>query len=110
MSDATDLDPIDRDALERAMQVARRDPGRGEQPDSKLKDEPWDEVAVFASYVCQTAALALKPWEQPPGVANEDEPNVRDKDAQQLLRRMLAAGLSRYEPDPLAALRRRSRG
>jgi hypothetical protein len=41
---------------------------------------------------------------EPPCIADEDDPNERDKDAQRLLRKMLAAGISRYDPDPLAAL------
>jgi hypothetical protein len=35
----------------------------------------------------------------PPSVADEDDPNARDKAAQALLRKMLAAGISRYDPD-----------
>jgi hypothetical protein len=34
-----DLDAVDRDALERAMQIAQRDPLRKEQLQSKLEDE-----------------------------------------------------------------------
>jgi hypothetical protein len=35
---------------------------------------------------------------------DEDEKNPRDPDGQRLLRKMLAAGVSRYDPDPLKAL------
>ena len=34
-----DLDPLDREALERAMKLASRDPGRRWQLNSKLQDE-----------------------------------------------------------------------
>jgi hypothetical protein len=34
-------------------------------------------------------------------VPDENDPHERDKAAQDLLRRMVAAGVSRYEPDPL---------
>ena len=101
---------IDRDALERCMKVAGRDPERAEHLTSKLKDEPWIEVAQFAAYSVQIDALALKPWQDPPANLDEDadEPDnaARASNAagRQLLRQMLAAGLSRYEPDPLAAL------
>src|SRR5262249_25615653 len=99
----------DRDALERAMQIARRDPSRAQQLDEKLQDESWDEVAAFAAYVCQNRALHLKPWQSPPSSVAEDDPDEDDEDAQMLLRRMLAAGVSRYDPDPLAALKQRKR-
>jgi hypothetical protein len=96
---------VDQDALTRCMEIAaRRDRARAEQLKSMLADRDWDEVAEFAAYVCQTHALGLKPWEQPPCVADEDGPDERDKEAQRLLRQMLTAGVSRYDPDPLAAL------
>ena len=109
MAGHDDLDAVDRDALTRAMQIAiRRDPGRAQQLQSKLQDEPWREVAEFAAYGCQMHALSLRPWRDPPCHADEDETKPRDKAAQRLLRKMLAAGVSRYEPDPLAALERLS--
>src|SRR5262245_4823940 len=87
-SPQTELAPIDREALERAMQIARRD--CAEQLDNKLKDEPWTEVAKFAAYHCQCNALALKLWELPPMHAI-----ASDKASAGLLRQMLRAGLSR---------------
>lgn len=106
MTGRADLDAVDRDALERAMQLcAQRDPSRAEQLDGKLRQgDPWVEVAEFASYSCQIHALSLKPWQSPPCVADEDDPDEQDKKAQHLLRKMLAAGVSRYDPDPLKAL------
>jgi hypothetical protein len=65
-----------------------------------LKDRPWREVAEFAAYVCQTETLHLKPCEEPPVHADE----AGDGQADLLLKRMLDAGVSRYHPDPLAAL------
>lgn len=105
----------DRAALELAMEYARRDPGRAEQLDSKLKGlryedprigkwimrpEPWAEVAEFAAYCAQSDTLQLKPHEAPPCNGDPDGERPQDK----LLARMLAAGVSRYHPDPLAAL------
>jgi len=104
-----DLDTVDRDALERAMQIAQRDPFRAQQLQSKLKDEAWVAVAEFATYSCQIDALSLKPWESPPCHAAEDDSDPQDKAAQHLLRGMLAAGVSRYDPDPLTALRQANR-
>ena len=110
MDDVVKSNAVDRDALERAMQIAQRDPLRAEQLQKKLEDEPWREVAEFAAYCCQIDALSLKPWQDPPVNIDEDadEPNnparVSNTAARKLLRRMLAAGVSRFEPDPLKAL------
>ena len=96
---------LDRSALKLAMERTRAEsPGRSKQIDAKLKDEPWEEVAWFAAYCAQIELLKLKPWQQPPCHADEDDPNERGKAAQKLLREMLAAGVSRYHPDPLAAI------
>jgi hypothetical protein len=102
-----DIDAIDQDALQRAMERVRRDPERSEQLDAKLKDEPWHEVATFAAYCCQCQTLHLKPWEVPPCWANEDDDpdNEWDRAGQKLLQKMLSAGVSRYEPDPMVALK-----
>ena len=40
--------PIDREALQLAIEIARRDPLCAEQIESKLRHEPWQEVAKFA--------------------------------------------------------------
>ena len=105
-----DLDAVDRDALERAMQIAQRDPLRKEQLQSKLEDEEWTETATFAAYSCQIESLSLKPWQSPPCQIDEDadEPDNAEREpdtvGRKLLRQMLRAGVSRYDPDPLAAL------
>jgi hypothetical protein len=92
---------IDREALQRALTLAHTfDHARAEQLDAKLADEPWTDVAAFAAHVCQCRALHLRPWERSPAMAAADD----DGPAGQLLRRMLGAGLSRFEPDPLVAL------
>lgn len=52
----------------------------------------------------QTRNLRLKPWQSPPADVDEHDPNPRDRDAQALRRRMLAAGVDPWEHDPLAAL------
>jgi hypothetical protein len=99
-----ELDEVDKAALESAMQIARREPGRSEQLDAKLETESWFDVAWFAAGCVQGRALHLRPWEESPCHVDEDDPQERDKQAQALLRRMLAAGVSRYHPDPLRAL------
>lgn len=95
--------------LRRAMEMARRDPARAEQFDEKLRDEPWTEVVEFAAYCCQIKALGLRHWQEPPCVVDQDDPNERNKEAQAMLRTMLQAGVSRYDPDPLQALKGRRR-
>jgi len=100
----------DRAALQLAMQMARQDLVRAEQLDAKLKDEPWQSVAEFAAYGCQFRTLRLKPWMTPPCDADDTaEAQGRQKyftepTAVALLKRMKAAGVSRWHPDPMRAL------
>jgi hypothetical protein len=49
-------------------------------------------------------SLNLNPWQHPPYWADEDDSHPEDRDVQRLLRKMLKAGISRYHPDPMAAL------
>ena len=100
---------IDRDALRRAIELARAEsPETRQQIDAKLKTEPWEEVAGFAAYSCQCTRLRLKPWEAPP-VHSDDEvtrPHRYGSRPQEveLRQRMIKLGVSLFEPDPLAAL------
>ena len=55
-----------------------------------LKDEPWEEVALFA-YDCQNEALNLFPWQEPPCWGDSVD---ADPDAAKLLQQMLAVGVS----------------
>src|SRR5436853_7916108 len=91
----------DREALEEAMRLLRLEPGRARQLEDKLADESWLAVAEFAASCVQSRTLHLKPWELPPADIYDDDP---DSPGKRLLARMLAAGISRYAPDPLAAL------
>ena len=91
---------VDRQALELAMQQARRDPLTAEQLAGKLKGESWQAVAEHAAFHCQRVSLQLPPWEKPPCIADRDGHEPADV----LLRKMLDAGVSRYHPDPLRAL------
>jgi hypothetical protein len=106
------LSAVDRDALKRAMELTQTEPVRARQIADKLKTEGWRSVAEFAASCCQHRALATRPWELAPISVDEDDP-IPDGDdhrrtgrAIKLLRRLLAAGLSRYEPDPIEALAR----
>ena len=73
-----------------------------------MSEQPTEDE-IRAAYRAQRKNLGLKPWQEPPCVADPDDPDERDKAAQALLRRMLAAGISRWEHDPLRALRERGR-
>ncbi|MER8743873.1 hypothetical protein NKH54_12385 [Mesorhizobium sp. M1004] len=99
----------DKNALTRCMEIASRDPSRGGQLASMLLDRPWEEVAHFACYCVQSQALNLKPHETAPAFADILYPEGvrRDPDAGALRDKMLAAGLSVFEPDPISALRSR---
>ena len=100
MTDSDNTDEIaehDLAALRRCMEIAD-DPGRAEQLESMLRERPWSEVAQFACFCVQSRTLRLKLWEPPPCLAVGDEAAVK------LLNKMLAAGVSQYDPDPLAAL------
>jgi hypothetical protein len=68
----------------------------------------WEDLALFAVGCQQDRNLRLKPWESAPySTEDVDEPSddwgYRPQEVA-LLRRMLAAGISRYHPDPLAAI------
>jgi hypothetical protein len=109
---AADLSDVDREALTLAIKVVRNESAASrEQIDDKLLSEPWFEVATFCAYGAQSAALALKPWECWPPCTVEpddtDEPGLEHRSigkSAALLRRMLACGVSRWDPDPLAAI------
>jgi hypothetical protein len=96
------LDAGDLDALKRCLEIAKRD----RETRELMAEKPVNEAMEAACYHCQHAALSLKTWQEPPCVADEDDPDPRDPGAQKLLRELLQAGISRYEPDPLAALQR----
>lgn len=116
---ADDLDPVDRAALELAMQMARREEGRGRQLDAMLKGgDSWFRVAQFAAFCCQTTNLHLKPWQEPPMWIDPDDPNDKLNPqssngrhaAAKLLRQMRELGISDFHPDPLAAIEQAKRG
>ena len=107
----TKLSRVDRDALVMAMEQARCDPLRAQQLDAKLEDETWAAVARFAAACCQERALALPPWQPAPCDIPNIEAALQETDEKRgyraaalLLQRMLAAGVSRWHPDPLRGL------
>jgi hypothetical protein len=104
---------VDRDAMQRALVEARQEsPGPANQLAWLEREFGWERAGDQASYNCQCRNLALRPWQSPPMSANitdEDDsmgPAGGRKAAAVLLKRLLDAGLSRYEPDPIGALER----
>jgi hypothetical protein len=104
-------------AIDRAAMTAAIEQMRSESADSRaLIDEiiarqDFEEAGQTATYHCQCQALRLKPWQSPPMYAaarldGSDDGNMGWKQAEQLAHRLLAASLSKFEPDPLGALAR----
>jgi len=102
----TELSETDRDALSRALAMEREHDPAG--VDDDLKHRAWEDVARSAAYAVQIRTLRLKPWQAVPceaGDAATDPPCYGHSLGEVALRRrMLAAGLSQFEPDPLTAL------
>jgi hypothetical protein len=99
----------DREALKRAIALAvEADPDRGKQLDAMIADEGFEYAGRLAASICQSRRLGLKPWQTPPCWASDDptdeRPGVGNAAAWRLRQRLLAAGLSVYEPDPIGAL------
>jgi hypothetical protein len=105
-------DENDRKALQLAVErCCAESPGRRDQITAKLQEEPWEDVAEFCAYSCQVDALHLKPWQWPPcwitdpdNLEADGSLDAKDgrRNAAELLRKMLRAGVSRYECEPLA--------
>lgn len=90
----------DRDAMTRAISAARGESAaRRKQINAKLASQPWEVVGRFAAFSAQIMSLSLQPWESTLVYADTPE-------AHALLRGLKAAGLSKYEPDPLEMLAR----
>jgi hypothetical protein len=101
------------DALTRAVAEQRARGGeRQRQIEAMLASKTWFETAKFAAYSLQILHLQIKPWEVVPCDTAPDAVDVPGAEmrhigsAARIVRRLLAAGLSRYEGDPLAALER----
>jgi hypothetical protein len=107
------LTAADEDALTRALAMTRaEDAGRRKQIDDMLADESWQSVAVFAATCAQSRSLNLMPWQLPPfraSLADLDQPPgdiSGRRESAELKKRLIDAGLSIFEPDPLAGLER----
>jgi hypothetical protein len=103
------MDQRDREAMRLAIeQLLRLEPEWRDQVATMLQTQPWETVGAFAAGVCQVRSLQLKAWECPPcDTANVKKPaDIYGSRVAEvaLLRRMTAAGVSRYDPSPLQAL------
>ncbi len=97
----TQLTKADMDALRRAVEIdCRHDPVRRRQVAAKLAaGEDWVSVARSCAYRCQIESMHLQPWEHTIIFADDSESRA-------LRRRVIAAGLSICEPEPLELLDR----
>jgi hypothetical protein len=101
----------DKDALRRAIEMAKTlDPAIVQAVEAMLKSRTWQEAAEYACYHCQVKSLRLRPWQAPP-LRSDDvvDPATAGmyggKPEEVALRqRMIALGLSEFEPDPLTAI------
>ena len=94
------LNEIDREALDRALTLAR---AAGVVQVEGHRS--WRDAAEAAAYHLQIENLRLRPWHDPP-MFGDLSPGVPQPGAAALLARLLKAGLSRYEPEPIEALAR----
>lgn len=102
----------DKEALELALSRILDNPHHPQRDQilAKLANQPWAEVAAFASYSEQIDSLSLKPWQAPPAQIDNPEAIVAagaehpDYKAAKLLKRMVAHDVSKFEPDPLLAI------
>ena len=112
------MTPTDRAALTLAVELYRAASRTQRQRiDAQLaKGDDWEDVATYCAFHCQVERLGLPPWLHPPcnvldietALTATDERSERTgyRAAAQLLKRMLDAGVSKYEPDPQGALAR----
>ena len=115
----SDFDELDIVAIDRAIEMTLADNDRTVR--AQLRDElksSWWEAARFAAHHCQYHHLALRTWEEPPCDVDPDEidriiargPASNAFGGARLLKRMLAAGLSRFDPTPIESLEAVKRG
>jgi hypothetical protein len=108
------MNAIDRDALERAIEIARQDPAKRRRIDERLAEgENWERVAGRCAVWCQHDSLDLQPWQSAPlFYANHLDTVLREpfgdpsgrREAGEVLQRLLRNGLSKFEPDPIGAI------
>lgn len=107
--------PVDQEALQRAVELLHAAGGvESTQMQYILRDDGWQEAAEFAVYHFQQKNLRLRPWQPPPSwinpkdveviLAKGDDGALGHYRAASLVKRLLEAKLSQFEPNPQRAL------
>jgi hypothetical protein len=89
----------DRDCLDLATTIVLRHPQRRIEFQNLVRERGWDEAAMVAAYDCQARSMRLRWWEQP-----RAWPASAAKIGPPGCCRMARRGISRYHPNPLAAI------
>jgi hypothetical protein len=92
-------------AIKLAVQVAGEQEGRLEQfQKAHAHGRSFWRIGTLASLICQSPKLELRPDQYAPcHVLFEDDPREGEEDAAALVRKLVAADVSRFHPDPAAA-------
>ena len=76
-----------------------------------MRSESWEETALYACHVAQTASLDVKPWQQVPARIHLESAlrqpfglTTAERESAEIRLKLQALGLSRFEPDPLRAI------
>lgn len=101
----------DLKALELSLQLTLADPYRAKQVEAMLQERDRIRVAEHCSFARQVETLKLQPWQSPPVWIDDPDEVLADTSAEdheraaaRLLKKMLALGISKFHPDPLAAI------
>src|SRR5687768_5049315 len=68
-----DLDPVDKEALERALVLIADHPEYARTTQTRLRRDGWFEAASRAAHYLQEKSLRLKPWQPPPMDASAED-------------------------------------
>src|SRR5215475_7796183 len=101
------LSKLDHAALLDCLMLGEPHPDIGRCPVNS--DDDWFERATWSCFVLQYRDLNLKPWQPTPSDVDPDGTDEHGGGARVLLKRMLALGMSRYDPRPSRALPGRRR-
>jgi len=103
--DILTITSTDREALQLAIDLtlAEPDEDRVAQVRKMLAEREWDEVARFCAYHGQFDALNLLPWQNTPSEVDDPDEDMATPQ-HKMARRMMALGISKYHPDPIAAI------
>lgn len=110
-----DLDPLDADAIDLAIQIVLDENGDdASTARATLTEGDWWMGGNQAVYVLQCEHLHLEPWLSPPCWIDEDEidaiiargPRLNNFEygGARLLKKMIAANVSKFHPAPLDAI------